>query len=140
MKAFKQPIHFQKTNLNSFSVRLYIYFAFFTFTLSVKFNRSFILLSKIIFVDANFEKSIFFLSLAQKYRNFLRFNTMSTENKKPNRSLNPMDYTFNDVEQLSRFVTETGKILPRKITGLSAKHQRRITNTIKRARNMITMK
>ncbi len=87
-----------------------------------------------------FEKSIFFLSLAQKYRNFLSFNTMSTENKKPNRSLNPMDFTFNDVEQLSRFVTETGKILPRKITGLSAKHQRRITNTIKRARNMITMK
>ena len=38
---------------------------------------------------------------------------MSTENKTPNRSLNPMDYTFNDVEQLSRFVTETGKILPR---------------------------
>lgn len=65
---------------------------------------------------------------------------MSTENKKPNRSLNPTDYTYTDVEQLSRFVTETGKILPRKMTGLSAKHQRRITNTIKRARNMITMK
>jgi small subunit ribosomal protein S18 len=65
---------------------------------------------------------------------------MSTENKKPNRSLNPTDFTYNDVEQLSRFITETGKILPRKITGLSAKHQRCITNTIKRARNMLTMK
>ncbi len=65
---------------------------------------------------------------------------MSTESKKPNRSLNPMDYTYLDVEQLSRFITETGKILPRKDTGLSAKHQRRITNTIKRARNMLTMK
>ena len=64
---------------------------------------------------------------------------MSTESKKINRSLNPMDYTFNDVEKLSRFVTETGKILPRKDTGLSAKHQRRITNRIKQARNMLTM-
>jgi small subunit ribosomal protein S18 len=64
---------------------------------------------------------------------------MSTDTKKLNRSRNPMDYTFNDVEQLSRFVTETGKILPRKDTGLSAKHQRRITNRIKQARNMLTM-
>jgi len=85
-------------------------------------------------------KMVFFLYDEEKSRIFHGFKTMSTENKKPNRSLNPMDYTYNDVEQLSRFVTETGKILPRKITGLSAKHQRRITNTIKRARNMITMK
>ncbi|PDH29443.1 MAG: 30S ribosomal protein S18 [Puniceicoccaceae bacterium MED-G30] len=65
---------------------------------------------------------------------------MSTDNKTLNRSRNPMDYTYMDVDQLSRFVTETGKILPRKITGLSAKHQRRVTNLIKRARNMLTMK
>ena len=65
---------------------------------------------------------------------------MTSNSKTPNRSLNPMDYTFNEVDQLSRFVTETGKILPRKMTGLSAKHQRRITNRIKQARNMLTMK
>lgn len=64
---------------------------------------------------------------------------MSTENKPLNRSRNPMDFTFNDVEPLARFITETGKILPRKVTGLSAKHQRRITNRIKQARNMLTM-
>ena len=64
---------------------------------------------------------------------------MSTDNIALNRSLNPMDYTFHDTELLSRFVTETGKILPRKDTGLSAKHQRRITNRIKQARNMLTM-
>jgi small subunit ribosomal protein S18 len=64
---------------------------------------------------------------------------MSTDTKKLNRSRNPMDYTFNDVELLSRFVTETGKILPRKDTGLSAKHQRRITKLIKQGRNMLTM-
>lgn len=68
---------------------------------------------------------------------FPRF--MSTDSKSLNRSRNPMDYTFNDVEQLSRFITETGKIQPRKITGLSAKHQRRVTNRIKQARNMLTM-
>jgi len=61
------------------------------------------------------------------------------KSKNLNRSRNPMDFTFLNVEQLSRFVTETGKILPRKETGLSAKHQRRITNLIKQARNMLTM-
>ena len=65
---------------------------------------------------------------------------MSNTKKALNRSRNPMDFTFNDVEPLSRFVTETGKILPRKETGLSAKHQRRVTNRIKQARNMLTMK
>jgi|TARA_B110000003_G_C16218116_1_gene366211 small subunit ribosomal protein S18 len=65
---------------------------------------------------------------------------MSTDSKALNRSLNPSDYTYKDVELLSRFVTETGKILPRKDTGLSAKHQRHITNRIKQARNMLTMK
>ena len=37
-------------------------------------------------------------------------------------------------------VTETGKILPRKDTGLSAKLQRRVTKLIKQGRNMLTMK
>ena len=57
-----------------------------------------------------------------------------------NRSRNPMDFDFNDVEPLSRFVTESGKILPRKETGLSAKLQRRITKLIKQGRNMLTLK
>jgi small subunit ribosomal protein S18 len=45
-----------------------------------------------------------------------------------------------DVEELSRYVTETGKIQPRKDTGLSAKNQRRVAQLIKRARNMLLMK
>ncbi len=65
---------------------------------------------------------------------------MTDSNNNLNRSRNPMDFTFNDVPQLSRFVTETGKILSRKDTGLSAKHQRRITKKIKQARNMVTMR
>lgn len=43
---------------------------------------------------------------------------------------------YKDVKFLSRFVTERGKILPRRITGLSARQQRIVTRAIKRARAM----
>ncbi len=62
------------------------------------------------------------------------------ETKPEGQSPNPSDLTFLDVDALSRYVTGTGKILPRRITGLTAKHQRHITKTIKRARNMLLMK
>lgn len=65
---------------------------------------------------------------------------MSKKASKLNRSRNPMDFDYNDVEPLARFVTETGKILPRNETGLSAKLQRRVTKLIKQGRNMLTMK
>ncbi len=51
-----------------------------------------------------------------------------------------MDLDFRDAEILSRYVTETGKILPRRVTKLSAKQQRHITKVIKRARNMLLLK
>lgn len=38
--------------------------------------------------------------------------------------------------KLSRFITERGKILPRRISGNCAKHQRQLTMAIKRARNI----
>jgi len=41
---------------------------------------------------------------------------------------------FKDAEALRRFTTERGKIIPRRITGTCAKHQRRLANAIKRAR------
>jgi small subunit ribosomal protein S18 len=44
----------------------------------------------------------------------------------------PRDYR--NVEVLRRFLSETGKILPRRRTGLSAKEQRILAKTIKRAR------
>ena len=56
------------------------------------------------------------------------------------RSRNPLDFDFTEPEALSRYVTETGKILPRKLTGLTARQQRHIAKAVKRARNMITMK
>lgn len=43
---------------------------------------------------------------------------------------------YKDVGLLRRFVTERGKILPRRITGTSAKWQRRLTTAIKLARFM----
>ena len=64
---------------------------------------------------------------------------MTTEGKLK-RSRNPLDYDFTEPEALTRYVTETGKILPRKLTGLTAKQQRHIAKAIKRARNMVTMK
>lgn len=45
-----------------------------------------------------------------------------------------MDYR--DVESLKSFVTERGRIRPRRQTGLSAKEQHRVTRAIKRARHM----
>lgn len=41
---------------------------------------------------------------------------------------------YKDVEKLRNFVTERGKILPRRSTGTCAKHQRELTTAIKRAR------
>ena len=43
---------------------------------------------------------------------------------------------YKDVAKLRRFVTERGKILPRRISGNCAKHQRQLTSAIKRARNV----
>lgn len=41
---------------------------------------------------------------------------------------------YKDVELLSKFLTEQGKILPRRVTGLTTKQQTKITKAIKRAR------
>ena len=43
---------------------------------------------------------------------------------------------FKDERMLRRFVTERGKIVPRRISGNCAKHQRKLTTAIKRSRHM----
>ncbi|EDS76916.1 30S ribosomal protein S18 [Clostridium massiliodielmoense] len=43
---------------------------------------------------------------------------------------------YKDVNKLRKYVTERGKILPRRISGNCAKHQRELTLAIKRARNV----
>ncbi len=48
--------------------------------------------------------------------------------------INQIDYK--DVALLKKFISERGKILPRRVTGTSAKAQRKLTVAIKRARNI----
>ncbi|RKY60180.1 MAG: 30S ribosomal protein S18 [Candidatus Latescibacterota bacterium] len=43
---------------------------------------------------------------------------------------------YKDEHTLRRFITERGKILPRRTTGVCAKHQRMLTKAIKRARHL----
>jgi small subunit ribosomal protein S18 len=43
---------------------------------------------------------------------------------------------YKDTDTLNKFITERGKILPRRITGVSAKHQKKLTAAIKRARHV----
>lgn len=47
---------------------------------------------------------------------------------------------FKNVELLKKFLTEKGRILPRRITGMPAKLHRRLTTEIKRARNVLLIK
>ena len=46
---------------------------------------------------------------------------------------------YKDVETLKKYVSERGKILPRRVTGTCARHQRSLTTAIKRARNIALM-
>lgn len=43
---------------------------------------------------------------------------------------------YKDVSKLKKFISERGKILPRRATGACAKHQRNITLAVKRARHI----
>lgn len=64
---------------------------------------------------------------AKKKRRYLR----------PKRTLDPqITFDYKDVQLLRRFVTEHGKIVPRRISGASAQQQRSLTLAVKRARTM----
>jgi small subunit ribosomal protein S18 len=68
----------------------------------------------------------------------------STERRTPRPKPN-IDFTldaldFKNVNLLRTFVTDQGRILPRKYTGLPAHYQRRLNTAIKRARQMLLMK
>jgi len=52
------------------------------------------------------------------------------------RQLVPDYIDWKDVDYLRRFIPERGKIMPRRISGVTAKDQRRIAKAIKRARTM----
>ena len=68
----------------------------------------------------------------------------STELRTP-RPKPKIDFTadaldYKNVALLRQFVTDQGRILPRKYTGLPAHYQRRLNRAIKRARQMLLMK
>lgn len=43
---------------------------------------------------------------------------------------------YKDIVRIKKFVTERGKILPKRMSGVCAKHQRELTTAIKRARHL----
>ena len=61
-------------------------------------------------------------------------NTNQEATRFDSRSIEYVDYK--DVELLKRFINEQGKILPRRITGVSGKFQRQLTRAVKRARHL----
>jgi small subunit ribosomal protein S18 len=46
------------------------------------------------------------------------------------------DINYKDIRLLNAFISERGKITPRRITGVCAPHQRRLSEAIKQARNI----
>ena len=50
-----------------------------------------------------------------------------------------LDIDYKNDSVLQYFVTERGKIIPRRISGTCAKHQRQLTRAVKRARNIAIM-
>ena len=46
---------------------------------------------------------------------------------------------YKDVKRLQKFITDQGKIIPRRITGLSSKQHRELVKAIKRARQIAIM-
>jgi len=64
---------------------------------------------------------------------------MSSTETPTTQTLKPEEIPFTSPQLMARFITDTGKILPRKYTGFSSKQQRRFTKNIKRARALLTM-
>jgi small subunit ribosomal protein S18 len=57
--------------------------------------------------------------------------------KPPGFALAPdFKFDYKDPQQLRHFISDRGKIVPRRISGLNAKQQRNLTRAIKRARNL----
>jgi small subunit ribosomal protein S18 len=65
---------------------------------------------------------------------------MRTPRPKPKIDFTVDSLDYKNVNLLRQFVTDQGRILPRKYTGLPAHYQRRLNNAIKRARQMLLMK
>ena len=69
-----------------------------------------------------------------------RSSEQRTPRPKPKIDFTADALDFKNVTLLRQFVTDQGRILPRKYTGLPAHYQRRVTTATKRARQMLLMK
>ncbi len=65
---------------------------------------------------------------------------MRTPRPKPKIDFTVDSLEYKNVNLLRQFVTDQGRILPRKYTGLPAHYQRQLNRAIKRARQMLLMK
>ena len=54
--------------------------------------------------------------------------------RRPQVNFKDLEVDYKDLDSLRQFVGETGKIVPSRITGTSAKYQRQLATAIKRAR------
>jgi small subunit ribosomal protein S18 len=68
------------------------------------------------------------------------FGETRTPRPKPKIDFTADALDYKNVNLLKQFVTDQGRILPRKYTGLPAHYQRRLNRAIKRARQMLMMK
>ena len=73
-----------------------------------------------------------------KRRSAFRKANRSMPRRRIELSFEAIDYKNPDL--LKRFVTESGKILPRRVTGMPAHLHRKITREIKRSRSVLMMK
>ena len=64
------------------------------------------------------------------------FTSMPLTESSPSQSKNPEDYDVFDKQALSKYTTDTGKILPRQYTGLTPMQQRKVSKLIKKARHL----
>lgn len=64
-------------------------------------------------------------------------DSKSRQKKNPLAGLTYIDYT--NTKLLTKFITETGKILPARVTGVTAKQQRALVGAIKYARHLALM-
>ena len=68
------------------------------------------------------------------------YSEVRTPRPKPKIDFTVEALDFKNTNLLKQFVTDAGRILPRKYTGLPAHYQRRLNRAIKRARQMLLMK
>jgi len=73
----------------------------------------------------------------EKEKSEKSFRSNKSKKKVCNFCVDKVDYIdYKDIAKLRRYISERAKILPRRITGTCAKHQRQVTLAIKRARHV----